>query len=36
MRGPSGHDGIEEVMAEALGEVISWAEDHAFFTHQGL
>jgi len=28
-------DGIEEVMAEALGEVISWAEDHVFFTRTG-
>ena len=27
--------GIEEVMAEALGEVVSWAEDHVFFTRTG-
>ena len=26
---------IEEVMAEALGEVVSWAEDHVFFTRTG-
>ena len=28
-------DGIEEVMAEALGEVVAWAEDHVFFTRTG-
>jgi conjugative relaxase-like TrwC/TraI family protein len=28
-------DGIEEVMSDALGEVISWAEDHVFFTRTG-
>jgi len=28
--------GIEEVMAEALGEVVSWAEDHVFFTRTGV
>jgi conjugative relaxase-like TrwC/TraI family protein len=27
--------GIEEVMAEALTEVVSWAEDHVFFTRTG-
>ncbi len=27
--------GVEEVMAEALGEVVSWAEDHVFFTRTG-
>ncbi len=26
---------IEEVMAEALGEVVAWAEDHVFFTRAG-
>jgi conjugative relaxase-like TrwC/TraI family protein len=26
---------IEEVMAEALGEVVAWAEDHVFFTRTG-
>jgi hypothetical protein len=26
---------IEEVMAGALGELISWAEDHVFFTRTG-
>ncbi len=33
--GPSRTGGIEEVMAEALGEVVSWAEDHVFFTRTG-
>jgi conjugative relaxase-like TrwC/TraI family protein len=27
--------GIEDVMGKALGEVISWAEDHVFFTRTG-